>query len=78
MVQENKDETKQDDEPVDTAAQQPEPPAIIVDDETRRAHAFSIKADMDEWGYPLTETAYTALIRLLVQQKDRLHMHKIF
>jgi ribonuclease P protein 3 len=41
-----------------------------VDLETRQKHAFRVKKRMDEIKIPLTETAYTALVKVLCRSKQ--------
>jgi ribonuclease P protein 3 len=41
-----------------------------VDLETRQKHAFRVKKRMDEMKIPLTETAYTALVKVLCKSKQ--------
>jgi hypothetical protein len=46
-----------------------EAPVIEVDLETRQKHAFRVKKRMDEMKIPLTETAYTAIVKVLCKSK---------
>jgi ribonuclease P protein 3 len=48
-----------------------------VDLETRQKHAFRVKKRMDELKMPLTETAYTALVKVLCKSKQVDEVEKI-